>query len=287
MKESRTILSGLEWGTAELSKAGKPSPRLDAELLLAHLLGIERLKIYLDFERPMGETEARAYMALVRRRTAGEPVAYITGKKEFYSREFTVTPDVLIPRPETESVVEAAIRTDHVVDVLDLGCGSGCIGITMAAEVPSANVACADISPAAIAIARKNAAAFGIESRVGFFTGDLFAPVAGRMFDAIVSNPPYIPTKMIDELQIEIRKYEPRAALDGGPDGLDVVRRIVAEAPAHLIEGGTLLVEIAEFQADAVREFAAANGSYADVRIGNDLSGRPRCFAATKGSKVR
>jgi release factor glutamine methyltransferase len=364
VSKSRTILAALEWGTAEIGRAGKPSARLDAEVLLAHLLGIARIKVYLDFERPMGDDEARAYMALVRRRTSGEPVAYITGKKEFYSREFTVTPDVLIPRPETECVVEAAVKIrtldaartrpggavaafsgdrrapgqaptqnaasengsecrrihsagasrgaggevrvatpgkeavlpgsktggqppNHQVDfeefdVLDLGCGSGCIGISIAAEVPSANVTCVDVSAAALEIARRNAAALGVEARVELLEGDLFAPVAGRTFDLIVSNPPYIPTKMIDDLQIEIRKFEPRSALDGGPDGLDVIRRILAEAPAHLRDSGTLIVEIAEFQADAVCALAERASAYENVSIGRDPSGRERYFTATK-----
>ena len=281
----RTVLSALEWGTAELTKAGGPSPRLDAEVVLAHLMETERLRLYLDFDQPSGEAEAREYVARVKRRAAGEPVAYITGRKEFYSRLFSVDPGVLIPRPETECVVEAALKAIEGVEapeVLDLCSGSGNIGVTIAAELPGARVTCVDLAPGPIATGGQNAARLGVADRVSFAQGDLLAPVAGRAFDLIVANPPYLPAGMIDTLQVEIRRYEPRGALDGGEDGADLVRRIAAGAPAHLKQGAPLVVEIGEFQEALVRPLFEGDDAYAGCSFGADLSGRTRFVAARK-----
>lgn len=265
------------------SRCGVTSPRLDAEVILAHLMEVERIRLYLDFDSPIGEHEAREYMARVKRRAGGEPVAYITGRKEFYSRVFFVNPDVLIPRPETECVVDAAIKSLDGVErpeVLDLCSGSGNIGATIAAEIPDAAVTCVDISRAAVETGRKNAERLGVATRVAFVTGDLFAGAAGRTFDLVVSNPPYIPRGMIDTLQVEIARYEPRGALDGGADGTDVIRRIAAEAPAHLKDHAALVVEIGEWMGDALKKELESTGAYAGCTIGTDLSGRPRYLAA-------
>ena len=284
-RNRRTILSALEWGTAELARAGGGSPRLDAEVILAHLMEVERIRLYMDFDSPIGEHEAREYMARVKRRTDGEPVAYITGRKEFYSRVFFVNPNVLIPRPETECVVEAAIKSLEGVErpeVLDLCSGSGNIGVTIAAEIPDAAVTCVDNSPAATETGRKNAERLGVATRAAFVTGDLFAGAAGRTFDLVISNPPYIPRGMIDTLQVEIARYEPRGALDGGADGTDVIRRIAAEAPAHLKNGAALVVEIGEGMGDTLKKDLESAGAYSGCIIGTDLSGRPRYFAVRK-----
>jgi release factor glutamine methyltransferase len=280
---TRTLLSALEWGAAELKKAGKPSSRLDAELLLGYLMGLERIKLYMNFDSPISETDARSYVAMIRRRAAGEPVAYIRGFKEFYSRSFSVCPEVLIPRPETECMIEAAlgkIACQEAVSVLDLCTGSGNIAITLASENRAVTAVGTDISSRALECARSNAASAGVGDRAEFLQGDLFTPVSGKRFDLVVSNPPYIPTEMIAELQQEISCFEPGPALDGGPDGMDFIRRIVAGAPGHMIEGALLFVEMAEWMPDAAAGLVEGSGRYTDFSIGNDLSGRPRFFSA-------
>jgi release factor glutamine methyltransferase len=278
-----TIISALEWGTTQLREGGKPNSRLDAEILLADLMGIERLRLYVNFESPISQADGRTYVARIRRRLAGEPVAYIIGRKEFYNRNYAVTPAVLIPRPETECMLETAIAGARAIgapSLLDLCTGSGAIAVTLAAEIPASTVTATDISPAAIEVARLNAQNNNVSDRVSFICGDLLGAVGNASFDMIVTNPPYIPSATIDTLQVEIRKFEPRIALDGGDDGLSLIRRVIKEAPRHLRPGGALYVEFAEFMGDeALRAFSDI-GLFGVPSIGNDLSGRPRFIHA-------
>jgi release factor glutamine methyltransferase len=278
-------MSALEWGAFELRKAGKPSPRLDAEILLAHLAGVRRLELYLNFDKPIGESDAREYVALIRRRLAGEPVAYIIGKREFYSREFRVGPEVLVPRPETECMVEAALKAIagmESVSILDLCTGSGIIAATLAAEIPGATTVATDISAAALAMAGGNIRELGLDGRVTLVEGDLFEPIGDRSFDLIASNPPYIPSAMVNTLQVEISHFEPRVALDGGPDGLDFIKRIVKAAPLYMNDGAWLFVEIADGMAGSVEEVVRTQAFLGDFSLGNDLSGTPRFFSARR-----
>jgi release factor glutamine methyltransferase len=241
-----------------LRQAGVDSARLDAELMLARAAGVSRIQV-ITGDVVLGDAARSDYAALVDRRAAREPLAYILGVKEFYSLEFTVTPAVLIPRPETEIVVAAALdvlATRPGARVLDLGTGSGAIALALAANAPQAMVLASDISDAALAIARQNAARLGLMKQITFRNADCFdvrdgGPPLGR-FDLIVSNPPYIVDQAIDVLQPEIVRWEPRLALAGGPDGLEFYRRIAAGLPEYLAAEGRLIVEIGDGQTDAV-----------------------------------
>jgi release factor glutamine methyltransferase len=270
---------------AMLAAAGVENPRLDAELLMAEAAGVTRAALIANSAVADDCAETR-YAELIRRRAAREPVAYILGRREFYSLEFEVSPAVLIPRPETETVVEAAIefiagRQD--CRVLDLGTGSGAIAIAIAANAPAAAVVATDVSAAAIEVARRNARRLGLGARVELRRADCFnvidgGPPFGRL-DLIVSNPPYIREADLAALQPEIRRYEPRIALEGGADGTDFYRRITRDARGYLAPGGALMVEIGAEQAPAVAALFRAAG-LAKVRVLNDLGGNPRAIAS-------
>jgi len=279
-----TILELLRWTTQHFAAKGIESPRLDAELLLASALGVERLRLYLDFEKPvLGEERAR-FRALVRRR--GEervPVAYLTGRREFWSLPLAVTPDVLIPRPETETLVEAVLARTGQREAgraaLDLGTGSGAIALALASEWPAAQVVATDLSDAALAVARKNAESLGLAGRIDFAAGDGFAPVAGQRFHAIVSNPPYVAEADAASLAPELR-HEPAQALFAPGDGTAQLRRIAAGAPGHLLPGGLLALELAPAQAADVTQCLGAAGFDA-IAEHRDLAGRVRAVSAT------
>jgi len=278
-----TVRRVLGWTTQHFEKLGLDSPRLTAELLLAHLLHISRVRLYTDLERPLEASELAAYRGLIARRAAGEPTSYLTGSREFYGRTFAVDARVLVPRPETELLVEAVLQAfprDAEVRVLDLCTGSGCVGITIALERPHARVLATDASPGAVEVARANAAALGAADRFEARLGDLLAPVEGEEpFDVIVANPPYVPAGQLPTLSAEVRR-EPRLALDGGPDGLDVVRRIAGEAPTLLVPGGLLALEIGDGQGRAVHSLLEAAG-YGCVRIEHDLARHDRLALGT------
>jgi len=264
----------LQRSAAWLRGKGSPSARLEAELLLAHVLALGRIDLYTGADRPLGEAELEAYRTLLRRRAGGEPVAYLTGRKEFYSLELKVTRDVLVPRPETEQLVDRA-REIGGARVLDVGTGSGCIAVALAKHLPDAALTATDVSPAALAVARENAARHGFLERIRFLEGDLFAPLpAGERFDLVLSNPPYV----AEGQAAGVAAHEPGPALFAGPRGLDVIGRLLAGAPGVLAPGGTLLVEIGDDQADEVRALAAAH--FADVAIRKDLAGLPRLLEA-------
>jgi release factor glutamine methyltransferase len=273
-----TPLKLLTWTQGYLARAGVDAPRLTAELLLAHALGCDRVRLYLDFDKPLAEPELARYRALVKRRAEGEPTAYLTGVKEFWGRAFRCDARALIPRPETELVVEAALAAlPDGGAALDLCTGSGCIGLTLALERPGARVLVADLSPSALALARENAERLG--AKVELLEGDLFAPVPeGLRFDVVTANPPYVPAPEVPGLARELHR-EPALALDGGEGGLAVARRLVAEAPARLRPGGTLVVEMHESHAQALPALCLAAG-FASAEARRDLAGLPRYVVA-------
>lgn len=273
-----TTLAVLDWTTKRFTDAGIASARLEAQLLLAHVLGCTRVQLYTGFDKPLAEPELAGYRELIRRRLAGEPVAYLLGEHEFWGLPFHVDPSVLVPRPDTETVVEVArsLRADRSAPcrVLDLCTGSGAIAVSLAKELPAARVIATDRSEAAVALARKNAERNGVGDRVEVRVGDLWEPVAGERFDLIVSNPPYIATDVIPTLSPEVRR-EPVLALDGGADGLAFYDRICARAREHLEPGGALVVEHGFDQAEPVRARFEAAG-LTSVTLVHDLGKNPR-----------
>jgi release factor glutamine methyltransferase len=284
--ETWTIRRVLDWTRGHFDKQQVDDPRLTSEILLGHVLTLPRVKLYMDLDRPLTKDELATYRALIQRRLAGEPTQYLVGFREFYGRKFAVDDRVLIPRSETELLVEAALRDvkkDEPSRVLDLCTGSGCVAISIAAERPQASVWATDLMPGPIEVAKKNAEALGVDGRVTFFQGDLFAAVPeGATFDVIVSNPPYVKTGDLATLQREVQK-EPRAALDGGADGLDLVRRVVTDGLPRLKPGGLLALEIGDEQGDAVKEIMTRAGCR-DVRIEKDLARHDRIALGRAGS---
>ncbi|MGC4115906.1 MAG: peptide chain release factor N(5)-glutamine methyltransferase [Myxococcales bacterium] len=283
MTETWTIQRVLAWTGDYFKKKGLDAPRLTAELLLAKALGCDRVRLYMDLDRPLNKDELAGYRGLVERRAGGEPTFYLLGSKEFYARPFKVDARVLTPRPETELVTEVALEKlpkDATGAVLDLCTGSGCIGLTIAAERPGMRVVAVDASPDALAVARENAAALGVAARVELLQGDLWAPVAGRTFQLIVSNPPYVETAVIPTLRPEVRR-EPKMALDGGQDGLDLLRKIVSGAPAHLEASSWLVLEIGEGQGGALMGLFTG-ASLTDPAIRKDLGGLDRIALARR-----
>jgi release factor glutamine methyltransferase len=279
MPELWTPLRLLSWTQGFFAQKGVDAPRLTAELLLSRALSCDRVRLYLDFDKPMAEADLAAFRELVRRRAGGEPTAYLTGRKEFYGRPFQVDARVLVPRPETELVLEAALPAlPPGGQALDLGTGSGALAISLALERPGAAVTATDLSPEALAVARENAARLGAAG-VSFLEGDLYDPVPpGARFHLIVSNPPYVPRGELDTLPAEVRR-EPRLALDGGPDGLAISRRIVAGAPSRLRPGGALVLEMHESHLDALPSLCLELG-FARAEARRDLAGRPRLVVA-------
>ena len=273
-----TVKRILEWTRGHFEKQQVDSARLTAEILLAHTLKLTRVKLYVEHDRPLSKDELAAFKALIQRRMTGEPTQYLVGSKEFYGRTFSVDPRVLIPRPETELLVEAVLRDlpkDEPRRVLDVCTGSGCIAISIAAERPKASVWATDVSAEALELAAKNAEALQVGPRVTFRQGDLFAAIPADMkFDVIVSNPPYIRRDELKSLQREVQK-EPTLALDGGPDGLDFYRRILETALSHLKSGGLLAFEIGDEQGAAVSQLMARSGCR-DVRVEKDLAPHDR-----------
>ncbi|MGD8242881.1 MAG: peptide chain release factor N(5)-glutamine methyltransferase [Desulfobacterales bacterium] len=285
-----TILSILEWTTGYFRKCHIETPRLDAEILLAHSLGLKRIDLYLRYDQPLGTDERAAYKRLVQRRAAREPVALIVGQREFWSLDLVVAPHVLTPRPETEHVVEAALaflQSNAVVPdplVLDLGTGSGCIAVALAHCFPAARVVASDISRPALATARGNIVRHHLTDRVALVAGsamDMFASTRS-CFDLIVSNPPYIPSADIATLAPEVRDYEPRGALDGGVDGLDAYRRIIPAAATCLRPGGALILEIGWDQRQAINLLLEQSGGYRTWACTADYAGHDRVINAVR-----
>jgi release factor glutamine methyltransferase len=272
--KSWTISSLVKWAVEDFRARGIDNPRLDAELLVAHALKIDRMRVILEGDRPLAGVELATLRDLVRRRRSFEPIAYLRGEREFYGLKFRVDKRVLVPRPDTETLVDVALaRTAHVsmsMRQLDLCTGSGCVAIAMARQRPTAQVFASDLSADALVVARENALRLGAYN-VALYTGDLFAPLAGRRFDVVTANPPYIPTADVATLMPDVREHEPLLALDGGADGLDLVRRIVAEAPEHLEAGGVLAMEVGAGEAPATVALFTERG-FEDVRADRDLA---------------
>jgi len=250
-QEKWDVLKILNWTKGYLAEKGVENPRLEAEWLLCEALSLDRVGLYLNFDKPLSDAELASYRSMVTRRAKREPLQYILGSQEFMGLDFQVTPAVLIPRHDTEVLVtEAVNRGQSARSILDIGAGSGCVAVAIAKALPAAEVCAVDISAEALAVARANAERH--EASVQFFQGSLLEPFAGRRFDMIVSNPPYIPKAELETLQPEVRAFEPQNALDGGVDGLDFYRTIVAGAPDHLNPGGWLLFEVGAGQAPDV-----------------------------------
>ncbi len=273
MSETWSVRAVLGWTAEYFGKRGIDSPRLTAEVLLAHVLKLSRVYLYTDLDRPLSKQELSQFRALLERRASGEPTQYLTGTREFYSRPFSVDPRVLIPRPETELLVEAVLRElprERCGHLLDLCTGSGCIAVSLAAERPAASVWATELSTDACEVARANARALNVSERVAILQGDLFQPLPrDTRFDAVVSNPPYVRSGEMPGLSSEVQR-EPSTALDGGPDGLALLRRIIAEAGSWLQPGGLLALEIGDTQGEAVLDLLRQAG-YANARIEKDL----------------
>jgi release factor glutamine methyltransferase len=289
-RERWTILELLRWTTEHFAKLGIETARLDAECLLAHALGVDRMRLYLDFDKPASDAERGAFRELVRRRgSARIPVAQLLGRKEFWSLSLRVTPDVLVPRPETETLVAAALDLlpagEGAASVLDIGTGSGAVALAIASERPDARITATDISSAALEIARRNADELGMAERVRLLEGEGFDPVPGERFDLIVSNPPYVSESQRGRLPPELA-HEPEEALFAGPDGLRVLRTLVSGAGGALAPAGGLALEVAPEQAARVAGWCREAGLL-DVKTLRDLAGRPRVVAARKGSSER
>ncbi|RYZ04803.1 MAG: peptide chain release factor N(5)-glutamine methyltransferase [Myxococcales bacterium] len=269
----------LTWAADDLKRRGNDSARLDVELLLGHVLGLDRIGLILHSERPLSGPELSRFRELFKRRRTGEPVAYLLGAREFYGLSLRVDARVLVPRPDSERLVEIALERTRARSMLgqalDMCTGSGCIAIAFARHRPTWSVTASDISEGALEVARDNAHRTGAIRNLRFVSGSLFTPVAGLRFDLVTANPPYIPAGDIQGLPVDVRDFEPRLALDGGPDGLDLVRDIVREAPAHLTPGGLLALEIAFDQGPRTAALLREHG-YAEVTVAKDLGGRDR-----------
>jgi release factor glutamine methyltransferase len=281
--EAWTVRRLLAWTQEFLKKKGLETPRLDSEILLAHALGCPKIELYVRIDEEPPEAVRTAFREAIKKRAEGMPVAYLVGYREFYSLPFFVTPAVLIPRPETETLVMEALRLLKPMAeprVLDLCTGSGCVAVTIAKQHKTAKVVGTDISPEALAIATKNAERHSVTERVTLLQGDLTTPIAGQAFDVVVSNPPYIAQSELPTLDPGVRNFEPMSALDGGPDGLDFYRRLAAEVPVILNPGGAVLVEIGPTQEAAVRDLFAAQ--LEPGKTFKDQAGRPRVVTARR-----
>ncbi|MCD6508292.1 peptide chain release factor N(5)-glutamine methyltransferase [Candidatus Poribacteria bacterium] len=286
-KEKRIwrVMELVEWTTGYFKRHGIETARLDAELLLAHALQCSRLDLYLNFNAPVSQGHLDIYRDLIVKRAQRMPVAYLTGVKEFMGIPFRVDRRTLIPRPETELLVEEIARRlkdEKPGEILDVGTGCGAIAISLAKFLPEWRVVATDVSEGAIELACQNAEAIGVE--VDFKIGDMFEPVDGMRFDCIVSNPPYIPSDQISNLQPEIG-YEPREALDGGRDGLEVIRRLILNSTRHIHPGGLIGIEIGFDQAQKAIKLMEEAG-YADVEVIRDYSGIERILIARAPAKA-
>ena len=276
-----TVLEIIKKTTEFLAGKGIESPRLQAELLIGHALGLKRMQLYLQFERPLAETELEKIRPLVRRRAQREPVQYILGETDFHGLRLKVDRRALIPRPETEQLVEQVVGACTVPArrILDLGTGTGAIALALARAFPEATVAATDVSPEALALARENAAGTGLADRVAFILSDWFSAVPAEPFDIVVSNPPYLSAEETAATASEVREFEPASALTAAEDGLSALRRIIAEAPRYLAPGGLLALETGIAQhAELVTAAAAAGFQHVDSL--RDLTGRDRFILA-------
>lgn len=284
--EPWTVRRILDWTTAHLAKHGSDSPRLDTEVLLAHARNCERIRLYTNYEDVVTEQERALMRQLVQRRANSEPVAYLVGNREFFGLDFYVDKNVLVPRPDTETLVIELVDEAQKLSnpfILDLCTGSGCIAISSAANCHNAKFLATDISEPALAIAQKNAASNELSNQIQFLLSDCFEQIPpGTLFDIIVSNPPYIPDAEIERLEKDVRQHEPRLALSGGQDGLDFYRKIIQEAGRYLKDKGLLMLEFSPEQETDLLALFKATGIYTDVRVKADLAGRARVIIGQK-----
>ncbi|MGC8833810.1 MAG: peptide chain release factor N(5)-glutamine methyltransferase [Armatimonadota bacterium] len=292
-QNSLTVGKAVLWAAGELTKAGVDSPRLDAELLVAHVLGEDRAYVFAHPNKELTQRELDELKTCVSRRAMREPLPYITGKREFFKRTFLVSPAVLIPRQETETLVETVLRRvpkkDTPLLILDVGTGSGCIAITLALELPNASIIACDISPEALAVAQRNASSLIAQNPTAVHSGSIsfrctdfplgLDDIAGRL-DVLVSNPPYIANSDSDKLPPEVANYEPRIALFAGEDGLEFIRRIAQSARCLLKPGGLIAMEVGVGQAERVSEMLVQAG-IGRIEVTPDLAGIPRVVSGT------
>ncbi len=278
-----TVSRLLQWTAEYLETHGSDSPRLDAEVLLGHACECPRIQLYARYNEPVAEDVRATFRETVKQRAGGAPVAYLVGAKEFYSLSFKVTPDVLIPRPETETLVLEALEVIKVqgdqTQVIDLGTGSGAIAICLA-KYSKCQVTAVDISAAALRVASENAVDHQVAERIRFVESDLFSGVEPGRFDVIASNPPYVSEPEFCKLDVTVKEYEPRTALVAGERGDEVFQRIVREAPDRLKPQGWLFIELSPMLADQCLKFARELGCFSQVEMVNDLSGAPRILRA-------
>jgi len=287
-----TIQKLLNWTTEFLTNKGVEAPRLSAELLISHVVGLKRIELYTQFDKQVPQQQLDLLHDLVKRASLHEPVAYLTGKTEFYSLEFDITTDCLIPRPETELLVQRAIeflRTRSGVQyICDLCTGSGCIAVAIAKNFPNARVTATDISAAVLEVAARNIEKHQLKERVRLLCGDLFEPVIQQLdvsqFDLIVCNPPYVSTAEYEKLEKNVKDYEPEFALLAGEDGLDVYRRIIEKADEFLKPGAALMLEIGYAQGSAIKELLEQTGAFTEIKIEKDYHNNDRITIAIKAS---
>ena len=286
MKEN-SIANQLKLAADKLNAAGIDNARLDAEVLLAYVLNTRRLALYVHFHRILTAEQITRYHNLIKRRLERIPVAYLTGHKEFMGLNFAVTPDVLIPRPDTEVLAQGVIEHLHSFNrenlkLADLGVGSGAICVSILKFIDNVTADAVDISKKALEIAQFNAQKFNVDDRINFYVGNLFEPLEGKIFDVIVSNPPYVAEDDLKKLQPEIKFNEPKIAFDGGIDGLNFYRKIVTAAPNFLNDGGFLAMELGLNHAEPVKNLINENGNFKHIEIWKDLAGIERVIAAWK-----
>lgn len=292
MAETWTTGKLLEWINGYFAKNGVDSPRLSAEMLLAYTLNIKRIDLYVQFEKPVDEARLAPLRELVKRCSLHEPLAYLIGKTEFYSMEFAITKDCLIPRPETEMLVQRAIEFLRLREggqsVLDLCTGSGCVAVAVAKNHPAADIVATDISEAALSVAARNVEKHKLTDRVKLICGDLFAPIIAGLdtqFDLIMANPPYVSTAEYEKLDKNVKDYEPRIALLAGPDGLDVYKRIAAEVDRFLKPGAALMMEAGYRQAGTIRKLLESTGIFSRMTVDKDFNNNDRLVVAVKAAK--
>ena len=277
-----------EWSIDRLNQAGIASPRMEAEVLLAGALKLYREELYSRPERILNKAEKVISRDFINRRIRREPVAYILGQKEFWSLNFKITSDVLIPRPETEILVETLLSLNNIAPVelgshlLEIGTGSGVISVVAAKEIANCRVTATDYCPKSLVVAKLNADSHGVSNKINFIQSDIFSKVPITPYDFIVSNPPYIATSHLTTLMRDVRDYESKKALDGGIDGLDFYRRIIPVALNYLKKGGGIVLEIGETQAKPVSDMLCAGDKYESIKVTQDYSGYDRVVSARK-----
>jgi release factor glutamine methyltransferase len=288
--EPWTIGRLLKWTTERFKQSGALNPRLDAEVLLAEARGCERIQLYTAFDETPGEDVLQPFRQFVRRRVAGEPVAYLVGRREFYSLSFEVTPDVLIPRPETELVVVELLDCAKALNVsgrplriADVGTGSGVIAVCAAKQIPNCEVVAIDVSAASLAVARRNVELHGVGDRVKLLESDMLGGLPGNsLFDFVVSNPPYVSLPEYQALAVDVKDFEPKLALVGGETGTELIETLIDQAAAKLREGGSLIFEISPMVEDRVRQLIGAAAAFEAPRTVADLSGLARVVVARR-----